>query len=588
MAPSGDANGQYCLEQHCKHDRREKKPNGHKIPMMQCSFCYKWYHDECVGLKNNDKVLTLWPCFECRAVTTLVKQLHDCIITLTTNVKEIKLSLDESKKLCSDMSEKCDNLIADNTALKTSLTELKADFQRTKTNKCDGCAAASDDDEDEDDEDEDVEPSGTLIIGDSMIRSVESNCKELCITSISGAKVCDIKKTLRKINPKKEKYNDIYIICGTNDSSTKKSADKIAREFRSMLQIVKDKAQNIHLSSIIPRADDKADMTKIDNINQLLTTIANEESVKFINNDVNFKYQDGSIDESLLLTVDKLHLSASGTKKLMQNMKLEQKTKGNSGNKPRNWWKKNDSEVQIDPLPVPNPAPKPNFTQPKEGERERNQHDQPSATPPMYFRGNRNSFSNFYTSPITVWGMNFPTNEHAYNYRKAREMGKTQVAEKIKYAETARKSQLIARNEVQTDDRWKAMKKSVMYELLEHKVKQCTTFRDDLIASQGRQLIEDTTHEYWGRGREGNGQNVLGRLLMTLRDTVVKNNAPTSSRFARPSYEKRSYARNEQQSHCYNCGERSHNVRTCRHPAPLECYSCHRYGHKQKNCTWSR
>jgi ribA/ribD-fused uncharacterized protein len=263
-------------------------------------------------------------------------------------------------------------------------------------------------------------------------------------------------------------------------------------------------------------------------------------------------------------------------------MKLSEKTKTNSEKGPGNWWKKSVNLVPNDPLPVPAPAP--NFAQQTEGEANSAHRNDSENARPIRFRGARSSFSNFYASPLTVWGMNFPTNEHAYNYRKAMEMGKRESAEKIRHAATARDAQLIARNDIIADARWKTMKRSVMYELLERKVEQCATFREDLIASQDRLLIEDTAHDYWGRGREGNGQNVLGRLLMTLRESVAKTSAAT--RYARSSSQNRhSYpVRGEQQQRCFNCGEKSHNVRTCRHSGPIECYSCHRHGHKQKNC----
>ena len=132
------------------------------------------------------------------------------------------------------------------------------------------------------------------------------------------------------------------------------------------------------------------------------------------------------------------------------------------------------------------------------------------------------------------------------------------------------------------------MKQSIMYFLLQQKASQCQAFRDKLTGSKGNKLIEDTGHEFWGRGRSCSGLNMLGRLLETLRENMPQSNenhqAPRAHyRPKHPQYNQYP-KRNEMQLKCYNCGEKSHNLNTCRHQSPLRCYSCAGYGHKQKVC----
>lgn len=90
------------------------------------------------------------------------------------------------------------------------------------------------------------------------------------------------------------------------------------------MDVAKVLADQVYLSSILPRADDKADMIKIDTINQPLTTTANNLDVDFINHDSNFGYWDDTIDESLLYPSDKLHLSFEGVTRLILNLNLQQ------------------------------------------------------------------------------------------------------------------------------------------------------------------------------------------------------------------------------------------------------------------------
>jgi hypothetical protein len=171
-------------------------------------------------------------------------------------------------------------------------------------------------------------------------------------------------------------------------------------------------------------------------------------------------------------------------------------------------------------------------------------------------------------------------------------MGYHETAEQIRKAPTARKAQQIA-DSIVTDSRWTEMKKDVMYMLLQEKARQCEEYRDDLMRSEDRILVEDTTHEYWGRGRQGHGLNMLGSLHMAIRSDppkMQKNNSrrsplertpyyPRSERTWRPDYPTK-----EQQSACYNCGERGHSSNTCRLPSPFYCYTCGAQGHKRKHC----
>ena len=456
------------------------------------------------------------------------------------------------------------------------------------------------DDSESDDEDEaDAEPKGTLLIGDSLLRCLESTADDLQITCLNGAKLNDIKKKLKKINPKKLKYTDIFIVGGTNDTTTKKKADKITKEFETLLQEAKGKAENVHVCSITPRADTKADLNKIDNINQLLSTVANNLDVNYINNDNNFKYQDGTTDETLLLSGDKLHLSAAGATKLLQNMKLYEKAKVSFGNGPVSRWQLNITDAETNassvnewdkPLQVPAPAP---MVAPSVHLANvlASDHQSDYGAQPIKFRGARSSFSNFHGASLKKWGMLFPTNEHAYNYRKAIEMGQHKTAEEIRYAASPRQAQLKGQSIV-TDERWKSIKQSVMFDLLQDKARQCSKFREDLEASRGKSLIEDTSHEYWGRGNADSGLNMLGRLLMTLRENLPApiKQVSTATNHSRSSQDRRPYQPrwHDGQPRCFNCGERSHNVKTCRHATPVQCYSCSKRGHKQKFCSSQR
>jgi hypothetical protein len=70
---------------------------------------------------------------------------------------------------------------------------------------------------------------------------------------------------------------------------------------------------------------------------------------------------------------------------------------------------------------------------------------------------------------------------------------------------------------------WEAVKESIMLELLYRKY-ELPRFRDILLATGDRVLIEDAPWDaYWGAGPDGTGRNVLGRMLMKIREEKIGN-----------------------------------------------------------------
>ncbi len=91
--------------------------------------------------------------------------------------------------------------------------------------------------------------------------------------------------------------------------------------------------------------------------------------------------------------------------------------------------------------------------------------------------------------------------------------------QEVMNAATAVESKQIANKELSTQGTdWSLYKHEIMYDLLIVKLKQCHVFRDCLRYSGNDMLIEDTNHEYWARGRSGNGLNMLGKLPIEIRN----------------------------------------------------------------------
>lgn len=137
------------------------------------------------------------------------------------------------------------------------------------------------------------------------------------------------------------------------------------------------------------------------------------------------------------------------------------------------------------------------------------------------FRGPHHFLSNFFRHPVRIGGNTFPTAEHAYQVLKAVD---TRERAWVLESETP----LIAKRrgrKIRVVEYWSDMRVEVMTQVLDAKFAD-TDLADKLIATHPHTLIEGNTwhDDYWGDCRcgrcTGDGENMLGVLLMQLRDTL--------------------------------------------------------------------
>jgi len=139
----------------------------------------------------------------------------------------------------------------------------------------------------------------------------------------------------------------------------------------------------------------------------------------------------------------------------------------------------------------------------------------------LKFKGHRDPLSNFFEVKISSNGREFSTTEAAYQFCKAETMGDNNKASKILHAENGLHAMRIASN-IQTDERWQEKKVRVMEGLIKEKLQVCDEARRVLLASGSKVIIEDTPHAFWGHGKDGKGQNMLGKIWMKFRENICK------------------------------------------------------------------
>ena len=128
--------------------------------------------------------------------------------------------------------------------------------------------------------------------------------------------------------------------------------------------------------------------------------------------------------------------------------------------------------------------------------------------------------NNFSANAVEIDGVLYPTSEHAYQAAKCTDLdGKREII--------AAKSPLLAKEvsnrkyKSAKDPDWNTKKLSVMESILRSKLEQHQEVRDALIKSGDEEIAEDSPVDgFWGRGRDGNGENQFGMLWMKIRSEL--------------------------------------------------------------------
>ena len=137
-----------------------------------------------------------------------------------------------------------------------------------------------------------------------------------------------------------------------------------------------------------------------------------------------------------------------------------------------------------------------------------------------YKSGSTTGFSNFSTHPVYMkcFDETFPTSEAAFNAFK--DPNNSKYIQKLVEA----KSPFIAKEHSKTCNLrtdWFQNREQFMLDVIRAKVQQHDDFKTNLINSGLKPIIHFTQNDkFWGNGPEDNGKNVLGSILMKVRNEI--------------------------------------------------------------------
>lgn len=130
--------------------------------------------------------------------------------------------------------------------------------------------------------------------------------------------------------------------------------------------------------------------------------------------------------------------------------------------------------------------------------------------------------SNFSSFAIEENGIVYMTSEHLYHCKKFEDK---KIQQEIIESRSAHDALIIAKKyrDVRNPD-WDNIKVKIMKDILMIKLNQHRYIRKKLLDTGDREIIENSwKDDFWGWGENMDGQNVLGKLWMEIREELLIN-----------------------------------------------------------------
>jgi N-glycosidase YbiA len=128
-------------------------------------------------------------------------------------------------------------------------------------------------------------------------------------------------------------------------------------------------------------------------------------------------------------------------------------------------------------------------------------------------------FSNFSRHSVKLDGVEWPTTEH---YFQAKKFEGTHHETELRKASSAMEVAKMGRDRkrpLRAD--WEQVKDDIMRTAVRAKFTQHKSLQEILLSTGDAILVEHTVNDsYWGDGGDGSGKNMLGKILVEIREEL--------------------------------------------------------------------
>src|SRR5579884_1741523 len=138
-------------------------------------------------------------------------------------------------------------------------------------------------------------------------------------------------------------------------------------------------------------------------------------------------------------------------------------------------------------------------------------------------------FSNFAPYPVQLDGKVWPTSEHYFQAQKFADAEHREQIRKSKSPMIAARMGRDRKKPLRRD--WESVRVAVMRKVVHAKFSQHDDIRQVLLSTGDAKIVEHTEKDsYWGEGGDGSGKNMLGRILMEVREELKAGSLDGSAR----------------------------------------------------------
>ncbi|MDZ7961546.1 MAG: NADAR family protein [Aulosira sp. DedQUE10] len=133
-------------------------------------------------------------------------------------------------------------------------------------------------------------------------------------------------------------------------------------------------------------------------------------------------------------------------------------------------------------------------------------------------------FSNFSPHGFELDGLYWPTSEH---YFQAQKFVGTLHVEQIRLVKNPKDAARMGRerNRPLRQD-WEQVKDDIMRKAVLRKFETHADIREILLSTGHKEIVENSPIDfYWGCGSDGSGKNMLGLILMEVRETLLSSHS---------------------------------------------------------------
>lgn len=131
-------------------------------------------------------------------------------------------------------------------------------------------------------------------------------------------------------------------------------------------------------------------------------------------------------------------------------------------------------------------------------------------------------FSNFAPYSFVLDKKRWPTSEHYFQAQKFKDAAQREAIRKANSPMIAARMGRSRKVPLRKD--WESVKVQIMRKAVLAKFSQHEDLKALLLSTGDAKIVEHTERDsYWGDGGDGSGKNVLGRILMEVREELREN-----------------------------------------------------------------